>query len=206
MKLLSVILFNCFYIAIAGYQAVKAMSLEFFVYIAVVLILFAVISLLHYVYRLPYALLWLYSFWGLFHMAGGLCRIPMDWPHATDPNVLYNLWLIPEYFKFDQFVHAFGFGITTWMVWDVLRKSLARTLDVPLGRILPTGGKVFLCALASLGFGAINEIVEFINVLILPETNVGGYINTGWDLVFNALGAGVVAILLFCKKDSFKKN
>ena len=42
-----------------------------------------------------------------------------------------------------------------------------------------------LCAAAGSGFGALNEVVEFIAVLTIPETNVGGYENTGWDLVAN---------------------
>jgi len=47
-----------------------------------------------------------------------------------------------------------------------------------------------------MGFGALNEVVEFIATLTIPETNVGDYINTGWDLVYNLLGCGVVAILI----------
>jgi len=35
----------------------------------------------------------------------------------------------------------------------------------------------------------LNEIVEFFATVILPETGVGGYINTSLDLVFNLLGA-----------------
>ena len=33
-------------------------------------------------------------------------------------------------------------------------------------------------------------------VLTIPNTNVGGYENTGWDLVFNALGAVVAAVAI----------
>jgi hypothetical protein len=32
-------------------------------------------------------------------------------------------------------------------------------------------------------------VVEFVATLLLPKTNVGGYENTGWDLVSNAVGA-----------------
>jgi hypothetical protein len=39
------------------------------------------------------------------------------------------------------------------------------------------------------GLGALNEVVEFVMTLTLPETNVGGYENTGWDLVSNLIGA-----------------
>jgi hypothetical protein len=32
-------------------------------------------------------------------------------------------------------------------------------------------------------------VLVFLSTRVLPETNVGGYVNTGWDLVYNALGA-----------------
>ena len=48
---------------------------------------------------------------------------------------------------------------------------------------------MMLCGAAGMGFGAFNEIVEFVATLTVPNTNVGGYINTGWDLVANMVGA-----------------
>jgi hypothetical protein len=44
-------------------------------------------------------------------------------------------------------------------------------------------------AFASMGLGAVNEIIEFVAVLVFPQTNVGGYANTALDLVFNSFGA-----------------
>lgn len=35
--------------------------------------------------------------------------------------------------------------------------------------------------------------------LLVPETNVGGYLNTGRDLVSNTLGASVVAALIWLR-------
>jgi hypothetical protein len=52
-----------------------------------------------------------------------------------------------------------------------------------------------LAVMAACGFGAINEIIEFIATVISPQTNVGGYINTSLDLCFNLIGA-VIAITL----------
>ena len=60
----------------------------------------------------------------------------------------------------------------------------------------PTPGMLCLCAAAGMGFGALNEIVEFFAVLMLPETNVGGYTNTGWDLVSNLVGATLAVIVI----------
>ena len=44
--------------------------------------------------------------------------------------------------------------------------------------------------------GAINEIVEFVAVLTMEETGVGGYDNTMCDLVFNLLGGTAAAVLI----------
>jgi hypothetical protein len=60
-----------------------------------------------------------------------------------------------------------------------------------------SAGAFALCALAGMGLGALNEVVEFAAVLTLPDTNVGGYINTGWDLVSNAIGATAGAVLMW---------
>ena len=40
-----------------------------------------------------------------------------------------------------------------------------------------------------MGVGALNEIIEFIAVLSVPDNNVGGYYNTVLDIVFNTIGA-----------------
>jgi hypothetical protein len=60
----------------------------------------------------------------------------------------------------------------------------------------PTFGLMVLCAAAGIGFGALNEVIEFIAVLTIPNTNVGGYENTGWDLVANLVGATVAAVII----------
>ena len=47
-----------------------------------------------------------------------------------------------------------------------------------------------------MGLGATNEIIEFSAVLMVPDTNVGGYINTALDLCFNALGAVIAVVVI----------
>ncbi len=44
---------------------------------------------------------------------------------------------------------------------------------------------------------AVNEVVEFIATITLPGTNVGGYENTGWDLVANLVGCLIAVIAVF---------
>lgn len=48
---------------------------------------------------------------------------------------------------------------------------------------------MLLCGAPDMGFGAFNQIVELVATLTVPNTNVGSYINTGWDLVSNRVGA-----------------
>ena len=40
-----------------------------------------------------------------------------------------------------------------------------------------------------LGFGGLNEIIEFGATVISPNTGVGGYVNTALDLVADLIGA-----------------
>ena len=44
---------------------------------------------------------------------------------------------------------------------------------------------------------ALNEVIEFFATLSMPKTNVGGYINTGWDLVANLVGSSAAALLIY---------
>ena len=106
--------------------------------------------------------------------------------------MLYNLWLIPGILKYDQLVHAFGFGLITWISWQGIRKAFIRHGI----EATPTFGLLTICVACGMGFGAANEIVEFIATLVLPDTNVGGYENTGWDLIANFVGCLVAAALI----------
>lgn len=192
-KLLPVVLFNAAYMLAAVMGAVVQGNREFIFYIVVMLVLISVIGAVHRSVRLTTSLLWAFSLWGLAHMAGGLCPLPSGWPYNGNNEVLYSAWLIPNLLKYDQIVHAYGFGITTWSCWHILSHALRQPDG---GAVRPTFGILTLCAAAGMGFGALNEVIEFIAVLTIPNTNVGGYENTGWDLVSNLVGATIAAVII----------
>lgn len=192
-KLLPVVLFNAAYMLAAVMGAVVQGNREFIFYIVVMLVLISVIGAVHRSVRLTTSLLWAFSLWGLAHMAGGLCPLPSGWPYNGNNEVLYSAWLIPNLLKYDQIVHAYGFGITTWACWHILSHALRQPDG---GAVRPTFGILTLCAAAGMGFGALNEVIEFIAVLTIPNTNVGGYENTGWDLVSNLVGATIAAVII----------
>ncbi len=173
-----IIVFTAWFLSIGNY--------EFIIYVAtmVALVLLVAISLRS--AEFPPAMLWALSFWGLAHMAGG--GLPVG------DSVLYNLKLLPVVeterlfiLKYDQLVHGYGFGITAWMLHHLLTRSFPSLRNTKTALVYP--------ALASIGLGAVNEIIEFSAVLAVPDTNVGGYINTALDLCFNALGA-VIAMTI----------
>jgi hypothetical protein len=71
-----------------------------------------------------------------------------------------------------------------------------RAIFVGSGRTLrPTFGPRVAAGLIGMGCGGVNEVIEFIATRIMPETNVGGFVNTGWDLVSNMVGC-ILAMLL----------
>ncbi len=187
----AVLAFTLLYMLIAILGAFSRDNYEFLIYIGVMIVLIGLVGVVHVRVHLTLPLLWCLSVWGLAHMMGGLVPVPESWPIDGDIRVLYSWWLIPDYLKFDNIVHAYGFGVTTWVCWQGLSAALRRHMPV-----YPTFGLLVLCAAGGMGFGALNEVIEFTATLLVPETNVGGYVNTGWDLVTNLVGAVVAATLI----------
>ena len=197
------IAFAAAYTLAAAVGALRTGNSEFIFYIVVMLVLAAAVSLVHWRVGLSTGVLWALAVWGGLHMAGGLVPVPASWPISGDIRVLYSWWIIPAanggglpgtpggWLKYDQVVHAFGFGVTTWVCWQALRGATGAW-----AKLKPTFGLMVLCAAAGLGFGALNEVVEFAATLMM-NTNVGGYENTGWDLVFNSLGAITAAVIIY---------
>jgi hypothetical protein len=107
------------------------------------------------------------------HLAGGLINVGDD--------VLYNAHVFSPALQYDHFVHASGVFLGTIVVWTLLIPSFPRA-SRPRDFITIT-------MLAGLGLGAANETIEFLTTLAHHGDHVGGYSNTGWDLVSNVVGA-----------------
>ena len=192
-RLWPVATFTLTYLGLALIMAIVRGNAEFLFYIAVMLVLIGVVWVVHRSIGLSSGALWGLSVWGLAHMAGGLWVVPVGWPVNAESRVLYSLWLISGRLKYDHLVHAYGFGMTTWVCWQGLRAAISRRGGIAI----PGFGLMVLSAAAGLGFGALNEVVEFVATLLVPETNVGGYRNTGWDLVANLAGATIAVALIW---------
>ncbi len=113
------------------------------------------------------------------HLAGGLVRV--------GDGVLYNASPGTEVLRYDHLAHALGIVVGTSLLWELFVRG---------SRAAAAGGQlVVLALLAGLGLGAVNETVEFLATQAHGGGHVGGYTNTGWDLVVNS-GAGMAGGLL----------
>lgn len=160
---------------------------EFILYVLTMAGLIALVGLTLRTAAYPTVMLWALTLWGLAHMAGG--GVPVG------GSVLYNAILIPisgegemRLLKYDQLVHFYGFGVTAWLLAHLMVRHYPMLRGTWTISVYP--------ALAAMGLGAVNEIIEFSAVLLVPDTNVGGYLNTALDLVFNALGAVTAVVIL----------
>jgi hypothetical protein len=187
------IAFNALYCLLSVGYAVAQRNTGFLSYVVVMAVLITSVILVHKRVNFSSGVLWELSAWGALHLAGGLVHVPEALAQKGSLPLLYSWWLIPGVLKYDQVIHAFGFGITTWACWQILRAGIhQQTGKIPE----PTFGLCLLSAAGGMGFGALNEVVEFFATLLLPVTNIGDYTNTGWDLVSNLIGCALAAVLI----------
>ena len=190
----SVVLFTVAYLLPAVIAALWTRNGEFVFYSVVLVILISIVFVVHRRCHLSLGVLWGLSLWGLAHLVGGLVPVPDSWPIEGSQRVVYSWWLVRGFLKFDQVVHVYGFFVTTCLCWGGF-SAIVRGLE-PGKTLHPDVGILVLCAAGSMGFGALNEVIEFTATLLVPSTNVGGYVNTGWDLVSTLVGATAAACWL----------
>ena len=123
--------------------------------------------------------LWGLALWGLAHMVGGLVEV--------DGRVVYEWSLGGGQMRFDKVVHFFGFGFSALAAYELVRGSF--------GSVASARAVAVVAGFIGLGVGAINETIEFLITLLPGDSNVGGFSNTGWDLVANAAGATAASLL-----------
>ena len=187
-------IFTGAYMIGAAALALRAFNQEFIFYGLVMLALIGAVWWLDSRVRLSAFSLWCLAVWGLAHMMGGTVPIPERLTEPGEQSVLYSLRLTPWLPKYDQIVHAFGFFTSTLVAWRAMNASVE---GIAPGRSLPrTLGPIFAAMMVGMGLSAMNEIIEFVATLIFPNTNVGGYVNTGWDLVSNLTGCVIAGVLI----------
>ena len=152
-------------------------------YLVIVVLDFVVVAILNRRVGLPGWVLWSLSAWGLMHMVGGL--VPFE---PSTNGIVYGVWLVPRMLRFDQLTHMLGFAMATAACWYGLEaRSTAEARPA---------GKALMAGLMGMGLGALNEVVEFASIYAVPEQQVGGLENMGWDLIFNLMGCTLMGLWL----------
>jgi len=125
--------------------------------------------------------LWGFNIWIILHILGGLLPV--------GDSVLYSFVLIDlvgepySILKYDQLVHFYCYFIAALLMWKVVSSLNSNSVITAS----------LITILAASGIGGLNEIIEFLATVFIPDTNVGGYENTAIDIVSNFLGACIAA-------------
>lgn len=184
------LILNAVYLLIAIVYYLSRENYEFLMYVGIVILLFFVILATNKKMNYPNVILWGLTIWGMLHMLGGV---------KIGSSVIYAKMLIPiigapyNIFRYDQFVHIFGFGIATLAMFVLLKPFLR----FPIKKWTLIS---ILIIMAGFGVGALNEMIEFTATVLVPETGVGGFINTSLDLVSDFIGAVLAMIYIRIKR------
>ena len=167
---------------------IKSLNFEFLVYVATILLYIFLIGISLKKIKYQNSTFIFLTIWSFLHMAGGGLTV--------NGTRLYDLMLIPifnnlQILKYDQAVHVFGFFTATLLGFDLLKDYLKNNKKgMTLNIIL---------VMVGMGFGALNEILEFLSGFFDGHEGVGGYMNTSLDLCFNFIGS-VIAVFYINKK------
>jgi len=176
---------NLFTILFFGINFLSSKNHEFLVYIGGIIFLFVAVWTT--VKRIKYdmILLWCMSIAGFFHMAG--------WWFTYKWVIWYQSIVIPlskeyELIKYDQLIHILGSFTMTILWYNILKPHLKKAnLWIITGIII---------ILIWMWFWAVNEFVEFLVYLHIPENAVGWYLNTSIDTSANLIWAILAVIFI----------
>jgi putative membrane protein len=152
---------------------------EFIIFVGIILLFIVIIAAT--INRVEYTLDALVGLtvWSGLHLAGGL--IPVGDGRLYD-TMLVRITDSYPILRYDQFVHIWGFGTATLIMFCLLKPMLrgARQRRIALDIVI---------VMAGMGVGALNEFVEFVVQESVPESGIGGYENTMLDLGADLAGA-----------------
>ena len=170
-----------------GWRFIRLMNYEFVIYVAVIVGSIVAVALSNPRIRYRIDTLIGLTIWAALHLAGG--GVFVNGTRLYD-RMLITLSETLPIVRYDQLVHCFGFGAATLLMYDLV------AANGPDRRLQLTPSMMIVIVMAGLGLGAFNEIVEFGVTALLPESGVGGYVNTSLDLCANLFGALLALVYL----------
>jgi uncharacterized membrane protein YjdF len=157
---------------------------EFYIY-AIIIIFFVCLCWWYFRrFNVPIFLMVLLQFAILLHFAGAFITI--------EEGRLYDAVIFG--IGYDKYVHFINSFIAATTINEIFH---AMNVRIPVFRN-------YVIVLMTLGVGAFVEILEYLVMLTVPDTGVGGYHNNMRDLIANFLGTMV--FLLFMKSKFYQTN
>jgi len=112
---------NVIAVTLYGAYFLSKQNYEFVLYILVIVFFLLLILFTNKHIGLSNWSLWGLTIWGILHMSGGGIVIG---DHVLYKQMIFTISETYEILKFDQFVHAFGFGIATLVVYELLKPMM----------------------------------------------------------------------------------
>lgn len=193
----AILIFSITYTISFGLYFGSIGNFEFLWYVGILSVLIILVIFLHARFKFSNEVLFAISLWGLLHMIGG----SDIYGKRTYARMIYPLFSSQiagtDILRYDQFMHFYVYVVVTLMIFYILSPYMKKETPIWLFSAL--------LVIMGIGVGAINEIIEFIPVLVFGNTGVGDYYNTLWDIVFNTLGAIVAVVYLSMKRRNRKE-
>lgn len=184
LKLKLMFYFTLIYLVVFTILAILKGNYEFLYYTFVMTGLIFTTLKVYRKFHLSYGIMVGLTILGVLHIFGGNLYV-----FGTR---LYDLWLIPQIFKYDNLVHLFGIFVATLVSYNLLIPHISRKIEKKW--FLLSG----LLILIALGIGAINELVELAAVVFFgAAAGVGDYMNNAIDIVFNLIGSVIACVFIW---------
>lgn len=186
-----ILIFTLVYMTAFTAYALWNANNEFLYYtIMIVLMIYLVLTVDKRLRLAPFIILNL-SLLGFFHLLGG--------NYYVGNTRLYDYWIVPNHFRYDNFVHTYGSFIATLTLYSMI----ANFVDEKLKKNHVVFSLILI--LMAAGIGTFVELFELSAVVFLGAGDqVGGYFNNAFDLFFNLIGAILASIVIYFYRERVK--
>lgn len=175
--------FTIIYLFIFTMLAMKNKNYEFLYYTVIMSALILLIVIYHKRFHLSTGVMAGLTLLGAMHIFGGNI-----YPWGTR---LYDIWLIPGVFRYDNLVHFIGIFVATLVAYSLVHPHLDKRLGA--NKLLLS----LILVMIALGMGSFNELFELGAVVFLGAAEqVGDYMNNAVDILFNFFGSIAACIYI----------
>ncbi len=179
-----ILIFTVAYLLAFTVNALIEQNFEFLYYTVMMVILIFLVLHINKFLHLAFFIILNISILGFLHLFAGNFYI--------QDLRLYDFYIIPGIFRYDNFVHIYATFIGTLTIYSLL----SNFIDERIKRRYFVFSSILI--LIGMGLGAVVELIEFSAVLFLDASNqVGDYYNNAFDLFFNTIGASLAMVVVY---------